>query len=127
MLDLVPELAFDPTIREAQLLSTVSVSFPTHSATSRVNEKKKSSNLNAAFLQPQLFFLPPLPSKLHPSTSVDGLVKMRNTLIFAGNSCPVLTGQICENLGMHPASAELTQFSNVSFPCPRARSHGHST
>ncbi|KAJ3528571.1 hypothetical protein NM208_g10140 [Fusarium decemcellulare] len=39
---------------------------------------------------------------------------MRNTLIFAGNSCPVLTGQICENLGMHPANAELTQFSNVS-------------
>ncbi|KAF5013539.1 hypothetical protein FDECE_462 [Fusarium decemcellulare] len=37
---------------------------------------------------------------------------MRNTLIFAGNSCPVLTGQICENLGMHPANAELTQFSN---------------
>jgi hypothetical protein len=43
---------------------------------------------------------------------------MRNTLIFAGNSCPVLTGQICENLGMQPASAELTQFSNVSFPSP---------
>lgn len=39
---------------------------------------------------------------------------MRNTLIFAGNSCPVLTKQICENLGMHPADAELTQFSNVS-------------
>ncbi|KAF5661836.1 ribose-phosphate pyrophosphokinase [Fusarium heterosporum] len=39
---------------------------------------------------------------------------MRNTLIFAGNSCPVLTGQICENLGMHPASAELTQFSNLT-------------
>ncbi|KAL2683046.1 hypothetical protein Neosp_007509 [[Neocosmospora] mangrovei] len=37
---------------------------------------------------------------------------MRNTLIFAGNSCPVLTGQICENLGMLPASAELTKFSN---------------
>ncbi|KAF4976432.1 hypothetical protein FZEAL_6912 [Fusarium zealandicum] len=37
---------------------------------------------------------------------------MRNTLIFAGNSCPVLTGQICENLGMQPANAELTQFSN---------------
>ncbi|KAK7417044.1 ribose-phosphate pyrophosphokinase 1 [Neonectria punicea] len=37
---------------------------------------------------------------------------MRNTLIFAGNSCPVLTGQICENLGMTPANAELTQFSN---------------
>ncbi|PNY24910.1 Ribose-phosphate pyrophosphokinase 1 [Tolypocladium capitatum] len=37
---------------------------------------------------------------------------MRNTLIFAGNSCPVLTGQICENLGMTPADAELTQFSN---------------
>lgn len=39
---------------------------------------------------------------------------MRNTLIFAGNSCPALTGQICENLGMQPADAELTQFSNVS-------------
>ncbi|KAM4055702.1 phosphoribosyl synthetase-associated domain-containing protein [Hirsutella rhossiliensis] len=37
---------------------------------------------------------------------------MRNTLIFAGNSCPALTGQICENLGMSPADAELTQFSN---------------
>ncbi|KAH0523481.1 hypothetical protein TsFJ059_008483 [Trichoderma semiorbis] len=37
---------------------------------------------------------------------------MRNTLIFAGNSCPALTGQICENLGMTPAQAELTQFSN---------------
>ncbi|KAK2593481.1 ribose-phosphate pyrophosphokinase 1 [Conoideocrella luteorostrata] len=37
---------------------------------------------------------------------------MRNTLIFAGNSCPILTGQICENLGMTPADAELTQFSN---------------
>ncbi|KAG5933703.1 hypothetical protein E4U59_006673 [Claviceps monticola] len=37
---------------------------------------------------------------------------MRNTLIFAGNSCPVLTGQICENLGITPADAELTQFSN---------------
>ncbi|KAI9901458.1 hypothetical protein N3K66_003275 [Trichothecium roseum] len=37
---------------------------------------------------------------------------MRNTLIFAGNSCPALTGQICENLGMAPAPAELTQFSN---------------
>ncbi|KAI9163776.1 Ribose-phosphate pyrophosphokinase [Paramyrothecium foliicola] len=37
---------------------------------------------------------------------------MRNTLIFAGTSCPVLTGQICENLGMAPANAELTQFSN---------------
>ncbi|KEY66599.1 hypothetical protein S7711_01893 [Stachybotrys chartarum IBT 7711] len=42
----------------------------------------------------------------------DGPAAMRNTLIFAGTSCPVLTGQICENLGMHPASAELTQFSN---------------
>ncbi|PFH59121.1 hypothetical protein XA68_12787 [Ophiocordyceps unilateralis] len=37
---------------------------------------------------------------------------MRNTLIFAGNSCPALTGQICERLGMYPADAELTQFSN---------------
>ncbi|CRJ88482.1 hypothetical protein BN1723_001578 [Verticillium longisporum] len=37
---------------------------------------------------------------------------MRSTLIFAGSSCPALTGQICENLGMQPAEAELTQFSN---------------
>ncbi|OLN81275.1 Ribose-phosphate pyrophosphokinase 1-like protein 2 [Colletotrichum chlorophyti] len=37
---------------------------------------------------------------------------MRGTLIFAGSSCPVLTAQICENLGMAPAEAELTQFSN---------------
>ncbi|GKT47424.1 ribose-phosphate pyrophosphokinase 2 [Colletotrichum spaethianum] len=37
---------------------------------------------------------------------------MRGTLIFAGSSCPVLTTQICENLGMAPAEAELTQFSN---------------
>lgn len=42
-------------------------------------------------------------------------VAMRNTLIFAGNSCPALTGQICENLGMQPANAELTQFANVSL------------
>ncbi|VUC20169.1 unnamed protein product, partial [Clonostachys rosea] len=39
-------------------------------------------------------------------------VTMRNTLIFAGNSVPVLTGQICENLGMQPGEAELTQFAN---------------
>ncbi|KAK0619829.1 phosphoribosyltransferase-like protein [Immersiella caudata] len=37
---------------------------------------------------------------------------MRGTLIFAGSSCPALTGKICENLGMAPAEAELTQFSN---------------
>jgi ribose-phosphate pyrophosphokinase len=37
---------------------------------------------------------------------------MRNTLIFTGNSCPGLTSKICENLGMTPAEAELTQFSN---------------
>ncbi|KAK3687668.1 phosphoribosyltransferase-like protein [Podospora appendiculata] len=37
---------------------------------------------------------------------------MRGTLIFAGSSCPALTGKICENLGMAPADAELTQFSN---------------
>ncbi|KAK0714990.1 phosphoribosyltransferase-like protein [Lasiosphaeris hirsuta] len=37
---------------------------------------------------------------------------MRGTLIFAGSSCPTLTGKICENLGMAPADAELTQFSN---------------
>ncbi|PQE29328.1 ribose-phosphate diphosphokinase protein [Rutstroemia sp. NJR-2017a WRK4] len=37
---------------------------------------------------------------------------MRNTLIFAGSSCPKLTGQICSNLGMAPAPVELTQFAN---------------
>jgi len=37
---------------------------------------------------------------------------MRGTLIFSGSSCPALTGKICENLGMAPADAELTQFSN---------------
>ncbi len=38
---------------------------------------------------------------------------MRNTLIFTGTSCPALTSKICENLGMEPASADLSQFSNV--------------
>ncbi|KAH8681274.1 phosphoribosyltransferase-like protein [Xylariales sp. PMI_506] len=37
---------------------------------------------------------------------------MRNTLVFSGTSCPVLTGKICGNLGMAPAAAELSQFSN---------------
>ncbi|KAK6063782.1 ribose-phosphate diphosphokinase [Seiridium cupressi] len=37
---------------------------------------------------------------------------MRNTLVFSGSSCPPLTGKICENLGMAPAEAELSQFSN---------------
>ncbi|KAL0471410.1 phosphoribosyltransferase-like protein [Neurospora intermedia] len=37
---------------------------------------------------------------------------MRGTLIFSGSSCPALTGKVCENLGMTPADAELTQFSN---------------
>ncbi|KUJ14178.1 phosphoribosyl pyrophosphokinase [Mollisia scopiformis] len=37
---------------------------------------------------------------------------MRNTLVFAGSSCPALTGQICSNLGMSPAPVELTQFAN---------------
>ncbi|KAF3767476.1 hypothetical protein M406DRAFT_40577 [Cryphonectria parasitica EP155] len=37
---------------------------------------------------------------------------MRNTLIFGGSSCPALTSKICENLGMPPAEAELSQFSN---------------
>ena len=37
---------------------------------------------------------------------------MRNTLIFAGSSCPALASKICENLGMEPAEAELSQFSN---------------
>lgn len=50
--------------------------------------------------------------KTFPSSSL----AMRNTLIFPGNSCPGLTAKICENLGMQPASAELTQFANVSAP-----------
>jgi len=62
----------------------------------------KSSSTAAAI--PQTFF---------PSITGD---KMRNTLIFAGTSCPALTSKICENLGMAPADAELTQFSNVRFP-----------
>ncbi|KAI0964862.1 phosphoribosyltransferase-like protein [Xylaria arbuscula] len=37
---------------------------------------------------------------------------MRGTLVFAGTSCPALTGKICENLGMTPAAADLSQFSN---------------
>ncbi|KAF4635979.1 hypothetical protein G7Y89_g2109 [Cudoniella acicularis] len=37
---------------------------------------------------------------------------MRNTLIFAGSSCPTLTSQICSNLGMAPAAVELSQFAN---------------
>ncbi|KAL5627916.1 hypothetical protein BROUX41_002664 [Berkeleyomyces rouxiae] len=37
---------------------------------------------------------------------------MRSTLIFAGSSCPELTGQICTHLGMAPAKAELGQFAN---------------
>ncbi|ESZ92483.1 hypothetical protein SBOR_7146 [Sclerotinia borealis F-4128] len=37
---------------------------------------------------------------------------MRNTLIFAGSSCPKLTDQICTNLGMASAPVELTQFAN---------------
>ncbi|KAK8042555.1 hypothetical protein PG994_013038 [Apiospora phragmitis] len=37
---------------------------------------------------------------------------MRNTLVFSGTSCPALSGKICENLGLTPASADLSQFSN---------------
>ncbi|KAI0396010.1 phosphoribosyltransferase-like protein [Xylariaceae sp. FL0594] len=37
---------------------------------------------------------------------------MRGTLVFSGTSCPTLTGKICENLGMTPAEADLSQFSN---------------
>ncbi len=40
---------------------------------------------------------------------------MRNTLIFSGTSCPGLSNKICENLGMAPAEADLSQFSNVGF------------
>ncbi|KAI1437943.1 phosphoribosyltransferase-like protein [Xylaria sp. CBS 124048] len=37
---------------------------------------------------------------------------MRGTLVFSGTSCPALTGKICQNLGMTPAEADLSQFSN---------------
>ncbi|KAI5866470.1 phosphoribosyl pyrophosphokinase [Durotheca rogersii] len=37
---------------------------------------------------------------------------MRGTLVFSGTSCPALTGKICQNLGMAPAEADLSQFSN---------------
>ncbi|RYP04508.1 hypothetical protein DL764_004409 [Monosporascus ibericus] len=37
---------------------------------------------------------------------------MRGTLVFSGTSCPDLTSKICSNLGMTPADAELSQFSN---------------
>ncbi|RYP63974.1 hypothetical protein DL771_009009 [Monosporascus sp. 5C6A] len=37
---------------------------------------------------------------------------MRGTLVFSGSSCPGLTSKICSNLGMTPADAELSQFSN---------------
>ncbi|RWA04829.1 hypothetical protein EKO27_g10277 [Xylaria grammica] len=37
---------------------------------------------------------------------------MRGTLVFSGTSCPALTGKVCENLGMTPAAADLSQFSN---------------
>ncbi|KAI5923623.1 phosphoribosyltransferase-like protein [Camillea tinctor] len=37
---------------------------------------------------------------------------MRGTLVFSGTSCPALTGKICGNLGMTPAEADLSQFSN---------------
>jgi hypothetical protein len=46
----------------------------------------------------------------HPTTKI---FTMRNTLIFAGSSCPALTSQICSNLGMAPAAVELSQFANV--------------
>ncbi|KAI0023022.1 phosphoribosyl pyrophosphokinase [Xylariomycetidae sp. FL0641] len=37
---------------------------------------------------------------------------MRGTLVFSGSSCPALTATICGNLGMTPAVADLSQFSN---------------
>ncbi|KXJ95267.1 phosphoribosyltransferase-like protein [Microdochium bolleyi] len=37
---------------------------------------------------------------------------MRGTLVFSGSSCPGLTAKICSNLGMNPAEADLSQFSN---------------
>lgn len=49
---------------------------------------------------------------------------MRNTLIFGGSSCPTLTNTICKKLGMQPAEAELTQFSNVGVFLLPARCGG---
>jgi ribose-phosphate pyrophosphokinase len=43
---------------------------------------------------------------------------MRNTLIFAGSSCPELTDKICAGLGMTPAAVELGQFANVQHTIP---------
>ncbi len=51
--------------------------------------------------------------KLSPPPRINNFA-MRNTLIFAGSSCPALTGQICSNLGMVPAAVELSQFANVA-------------
>jgi ribose-phosphate pyrophosphokinase len=59
------------------------------------------------FLSGVLQSVPLQPPKLFPHVP-----KMRNTLIFAGSSCPALTTKICKNLGMEPADAELSQFSN---------------
>lgn len=69
--------------------------------------------------KPAVFYLPT--SRAFPFLVQPPLDTMRNTLIFAGSSCPVLTSKICESLGMPPAEAELSQFSNVgaSRPCAR--------
>ncbi|KAI0176453.1 phosphoribosyl pyrophosphokinase [Hypoxylon sp. FL1284] len=37
---------------------------------------------------------------------------MREILVFSGTSCPALTGKICENIGLSPARADLSQFAN---------------
>ncbi|KAI0198058.1 phosphoribosyltransferase-like protein [Astrocystis sublimbata] len=62
-------------------------------------------NFSSLFFSPvgqaRLTLLPPSPSP-----------KMRGTLVFSGTSCPSLTGKICGNLGMTPAEADLSQFSN---------------
>lgn len=52
------------------------------------------------------------PRRTAPPLQPAQLVAMRGTLIFPGTSCPALTGKICENLGMTPAEADLSQFSN---------------
>lgn len=79
------------------------------------SSRRSSQNLFSSVLAselPSFTLLQALRHRNHAQTQFT----MRSTLIFAGSSCPALTGQICENLGMQPAEAELTQFSNVSWP-----------
>jgi hypothetical protein len=67
------------------------------------------ADVNLRFADSQIFPKAPAFSSHIPQHSF----AMRNTLIFAGSSCPALTAQICSNLGMAPAAVELSQFANV--------------